>query len=91
MTQVGQGLASNRLEEEIQKRSLKSLITKNVEIPEELIKTVEENTVNLLYLKCSSFCAIFASITIPRKFNKDELNQIPYIIGTYIGSLGCSP
>ena len=31
------------LEEEIQKRSLKSLITKNVEIPEELIKTVEEN------------------------------------------------
>merc|ERR1711992_309397 len=30
------------LEEEIQKRSLKSLITKNV-IPEELIKTVEEN------------------------------------------------
>merc|ERR1712156_295163 len=31
------------LEEEIQKRSLKSLITKNVEIPEELLKTVEEN------------------------------------------------
>ena len=31
------------LEEEIQKRSLRSLITKKIDIPEELVKTVEEN------------------------------------------------
>merc|ERR1712098_338549 len=31
------------LEEEIQRKSLKRLIGSNVEIPEELIKTVEEN------------------------------------------------
>ena len=31
------------LEEEIQKRSLKSLLTKKIDIPEELVKTVEEN------------------------------------------------
>ena len=31
------------LEEEIQKRSLKSLISKKIDIPEELVKTVEEN------------------------------------------------
>ena len=31
------------LEEEIQKRSLRSLITKKIDIPEELVKTLEEN------------------------------------------------
>merc|ERR1712147_524513 len=31
------------LEEEIQKRSLKRLITQKIDIPEELVKTVEEN------------------------------------------------
>merc|ERR1712079_172016 len=31
------------LEEEVQKKSLKRLLGKNVEVPEELVKTMEEN------------------------------------------------
>merc|ERR1712098_130336 len=37
------GKTAIHLEEEIQRKSLKRLIGSNVEIPEELIKTVEEN------------------------------------------------